>query len=691
MAEELTIKLRTEVEGTEDIGEYRSELAKTKVQTERTAKAAEKAGKQISNSTVNVSRIAQNLGKLSPTLGKVAQSVNRLTASWKRYNAEAKKVAKGDMTNMGQTLGNAKASKASRTATMAKVAGVGLAAGAASMLFNAITGTGSKLAGFDKLNTLGTPSVLDPLIPYLQSIDENTEKTATAVATAPTIGGGPAVSGAVAIAEKALQATMTSNKVSNINAIGNRMSNSGETASKEVPEGFILTGSNRVVYDGPSSDFKSGWVTVGDTQYMVNGGGGLLYNQDGTPATRAAPTQTPQPEPEETDWWNDFTGVLGDIGEGILDGYNTVVDTIADAIPNELAEVSQGASGVLADIYKGASSVGLGSVLLSGPSLSQLTMNELTEAADLPIEEYKRKMSEGVIDTALTVATAGIGVATKGGKAIIQAADKAIDTIKKTTKVAEDATEVASKTATKSIESVSGSGSKVLLKVSEEADDVIKGTTKTAEEAIGASTKFLEETDRMATSIKNRISDALKALKGDDFVDSEGVYHIGRKSMVNEGITLEKNTAKGVTTVDDITSKMGEATEEATKISDKLKNLGKAGLKYGAIGGAMTAGMQAVGGLLSILGFAEGGVFLPNQPQLAVLGDNRSEPEVAAPYSLIVKAVGDAIKSNQSSGLFGGGSSTIEVPVSLNGKVIARAIYNDLENEKRRRNGSVVL
>lgn len=115
----------------------------------------------------------------------------------------------------------------------------------------------------------------------------------------------------------------------------------------------------------------------------------------------------------------------------------------------------------------------------------------------------------------------------------------------------------------------------------------------------------------------------------------------------------------------------------------------------GGLAGAVSKGASVLGkigsGLRSILPFAEGGVFMPNSPQLAILGDNRSEPEVAAPYSLIVQAVGDALRNNA------GGTSTsvsapttIEVPISLNGKVIARGIYDDLENEKRRRNGSAM-
>ena len=45
-------------------------------------------------------------------------------------------------------------------------------------------------------------------------------------------------------------------------------------------------------------------------------------------------------------------------------------------------------------------------------------------------------------------------------------------------------------------------------------------------------------------------------------------------------------------------------------------------------------------------GFASGGLIPPNNPFLAVLGDNRSEPEVVSPVSTIEEAVARAM-SNQ--------------------------------------------
>lgn len=82
-----------------------------------------------------------------------------------------------------------------------------------------------------------------------------------------------------------------------------------------------------------------------------------------------------------------------------------------------------------------------------------------------------------------------------------------------------------------------------------------------------------------------------------------------------------------------------------------------------------------------IRGYANGGVFEPNSPVLAVLGDNRREAEVAAPYSTIVKAVRDALSSATLSG-----AQAIELTanVQLDGRTVARATLPYLVQESKR-------
>lgn len=82
-----------------------------------------------------------------------------------------------------------------------------------------------------------------------------------------------------------------------------------------------------------------------------------------------------------------------------------------------------------------------------------------------------------------------------------------------------------------------------------------------------------------------------------------------------------------------------------------------------------------------IRGYANGGVFEPNSPVLAVLGDNRRETEVAAPYSTIVKAVRDALSSATLSG-----AQAIELTanVQLDGRTVARTTLPYLVQESKR-------
>ena len=82
-----------------------------------------------------------------------------------------------------------------------------------------------------------------------------------------------------------------------------------------------------------------------------------------------------------------------------------------------------------------------------------------------------------------------------------------------------------------------------------------------------------------------------------------------------------------------------------------------------------------------IQGYASGGVFEPNQPTLAVLGDNRREKEVAAPYSTIVKAVKDALSEAT---LAGTQRVELTTTVQLAGRTVARTTLPYLIQESKR-------
>lgn len=62
-------------------------------------------------------------------------------------------------------------------------------------------------------------------------------------------------------------------------------------------------------------------------------------------------------------------------------------------------------------------------------------------------------------------------------------------------------------------------------------------------------------------------------------------------------------------------------------------------------------------------GFATGGVFMPNHPVLGVLGDNRQEPEIAAPRSAMQEAFLDALDRR------GGARGTTKVSIEFRGSL----------------------
>ena len=53
---------------------------------------------------------------------------------------------------------------------------------------------------------------------------------------------------------------------------------------------------------------------------------------------------------------------------------------------------------------------------------------------------------------------------------------------------------------------------------------------------------------------------------------------------------------------------------------------------------------------VGIPAYADGGVVAPNNPMLAVVGDNRTEREIIAPESLVRGAVADALAANGGTG-----------------------------------------
>ena len=104
----------------------------------------------------------------------------------------------------------------------------------------------------------------------------------------------------------------------------------------------------------------------------------------------------------------------------------------------------------------------------------------------------------------------------------------------------------------------------------------------------------------------------------------------------------------------------------------------------GGRGGGFTDGSdRSRAEFYDVPGFASGGVIPPNNPFLAVLGDNRREPEVVAPYSAIKQATSDAIAER------GGASSHLTLIVKA-ADGFTRNLSISLDEESRRRGVKLV-
>ena len=91
-----------------------------------------------------------------------------------------------------------------------------------------------------------------------------------------------------------------------------------------------------------------------------------------------------------------------------------------------------------------------------------------------------------------------------------------------------------------------------------------------------------------------------------------------------------------------------------------------------------------------VLGFANGGEFTPNDPQLVVMGDNKRYKEYALTEPTLMammETVAQRAASSQSRG--GEREMQITIPVELNGRELARATYQYNQAEAKRRSGTI--
>ena len=155
----------------------------------------------------------------------------------------------------------------------------------------------------------------------------------------------------------------------------------------------------------------------------------------------------------------------------------------------------------------------------------------------------------------------------------------------------------------------------------------------------------------------------------------------GVGNVVNKAVTAISNT---VNTVKDAASNVISGAASAIKSGAEAA--------YNAVANVgstiANAASNAWNGFKGWLGLAGGGAVAPGNPQPYILGDNKREYEVVSPVSLMEKTVMSALSKSGVGGYSGGSSSSsqsINITIELDGKKIARAVYDPLETERTRR------
>lgn len=149
------------------------------------------------------------------------------------------------------------------------------------------------------------------------------------------------------------------------------------------------------------------------------------------------------------------------------------------------------------------------------------------------------------------------------------------------------------------------------------------------------------------------------------------IEYVGKDptNIANTGNNILNNVISGV---QDFADDVGKTMSD---VGNSIKNFGE----------------SIFNGAKNLLGFASGGVVQPNDPFLALVGDNKTEAEVISPVSTMKSAFKEAMSEMRTVGAGGGGSTgggtrvAQNITLSIDGKQLARLTFDDFVAEARRR------
>ena len=142
---------------------------------------------------------------------------------------------------------------------------------------------------------------------------------------------------------------------------------------------------------------------------------------------------------------------------------------------------------------------------------------------------------------------------------------------------------------------------------------------------------------------------------------------------------IAKNTIEQEYVEQDGQKDFNSSIDEWFKNSSEKAEQAGADITDSLISGMLDTIKRYSNGNLKIPALATGSVIPPNRQFLAVLGDNKQEPEVVAPLSTIRQAVTEALSARGY-----GGSTPFHVILEMNGKEMARTLVPDINAENNR-------
>ncbi len=196
---------------------------------------------------------------------------------------------------------------------------------------------------------------------------------------------------------------------------------------------------------------------------------------------------------------------------------------------------------------------------------------------------------------------------------------------------------------------------------------------------------ILDTINKILDLVKNAANTVRKVIPGGSGGSSSKPSGSSGGKLITTNIPQQAEAVSGITT-NPIGTVAEVLTEGLKDVAVKGDTLGE---QLKSVSGQVTNPLGTVvkvigGGLKKIFGLENGAAIGPNNPQPYILGDNKREYEVVSPVSLMEQTVMSAMRK-MGMGTSGQSDRPIEVSIELDGRKMARALYDPMETEKRRR------